>query len=88
MNLKQIAFREGDMWIGQCLEIDICAQAETLEILRDRIDAMIVAEQALAGYQMTATPAHAPTHFHLMWDSCSIEKHGFRIVINNAANLK
>lgn len=46
--LRAVAFRESNgkslVWIGQCLEIDICAQGATLAELRERLRETVEAE--------------------------------------------
>lgn len=69
--IRIIAFREGDCWIAQCLEYDICAQAPDLDELSARIDATIDAERAYSVSQ-DKKPFEgigpAPEHFVEMWE--------------------
>lgn len=60
--IRVIAFKDGDQWVAQCLEHDVCAQADDLDTLRRRIEIALEAESPLANL-----PA-APQHFHNMWD--------------------
>lgn len=71
-HLRFVVFRESDQWIGQCLEYDIGAQAETLDELRLRLE-ITVAEEAkdstVNGIPFTDVPA-APQAFFDMWERC------------------
>jgi hypothetical protein len=72
--VRVIAFKEGDMWVGQCLEYDIGAQAPDLDVLHNRLMMALGAERdesvrrhgtAFAGIEP------APPHFHEMWEKQS-----------------
>ena len=65
MGIRIVAFKEGDTWIAQCLEVDISAQASDLNTLSDRIEVAIEAEKPFTGI------ARAPDHFFKMWESVS-----------------
>lgn len=71
-DLRILIIKEGDMFVGQCLEHDVCAQARTLEQLERRMDAQLEAER-LAGLNSTGTDyGHidpAPEEFHNMWET-------------------
>lgn len=68
-----VVYRDGEAWVGQCLEVDIGAQAESPNELRDRLDAVIAAEyhMSLENGQgpFSGLPA-APEYFFSMWDNC------------------
>lgn len=36
-SLRVVAFQDGNKWIAQCLEVDVCVQADDLETLRNRM---------------------------------------------------
>jgi hypothetical protein len=59
------------MWVAQCLEYDIGAQAADLDTLRDRLEATVRAE-LLESVQRQKEPfagiPPAPDRFHRMWD--------------------
>ncbi|HVC54350.1 MAG TPA: hypothetical protein VND95_00245 [Stellaceae bacterium] len=72
--IRVILFKEGDLWVGQCLEYDIGAQARDLDELRARLTVAIEAERresiercgsAFAGI------AQAPPYFHELWEKRS-----------------
>ncbi len=70
-NIRVIAFREGDLWVAQCLEFDIGAQAANLEELHDRLMVAIKLERRESmerlGVPFAGIP-EAPPHFHAMWE--------------------
>ena len=69
--IRVIVFNEGDMWAAQCLEYDIGAQANTLEELKERIEAAIDAEcrESLArNGARFAGILPAPSHYERMWN--------------------
>ena len=46
--VRVVVFREGDWWVGQCLEYDIAAQAKTLSDLHYEFGRLLVGHYALA----------------------------------------
>lgn len=66
--IRTILFREGDWWVGQCLDIDIAAQARTQEGLRQEL-MRLLAGRALATEKLGVEPFQglppAPRRF---WD--------------------
>ncbi|UGA47226.1 hypothetical protein HU230_0014735 [Bradyrhizobium quebecense] len=60
--LRIVTFKDGDFWVAQCLEHDVCAQANDLDTLRSRIEVALEAESPLE-----RLPA-APAHFFELWD--------------------
>ena len=70
-SIRAIIFKDGDQWVGQCLEYDIAAQARDLETVRSRLIMTIEAE-AEAGMELNGDPfggiGRAPKHFYDMWD--------------------
>jgi hypothetical protein len=69
--IRVIVFQDGDSWVAQCLEHDICAQAADLEELRSRIDATIEAEAEYSKRKGTKPfdgIDPAPKHYHDMWE--------------------
>ena len=43
-----VVFREGDWWVGQCLEYDIATQAKTLTDLHYEVGRLLVGHYAVA----------------------------------------
>jgi hypothetical protein len=69
--LRVVVFKDGEMYVAQCLEHDICAQAADIRSLRNRIDAAIEAERDYArglGKSLTDTVSAAPKHYFEMWE--------------------
>ncbi len=67
--IRVIAFKDGDQWVAQCLEHDICAIADDLETLQYRVEVAIEAERALClekGLDLDSLPA-APKYFFDKW---------------------
>lgn len=60
--LRIVTFKEGDIWVAQCLEHDVCVQASDLHTLRSRMEVAIQAESPI-----TNLPK-APSHFFELWD--------------------
>lgn len=71
--IRVVAFKEGDQWIAQCLEYDICAMADNLDTLQSRIETAIEAKLGLcrlAGRDPGSLPA-APERFFSLWEKRS-----------------
>jgi hypothetical protein len=67
--IRVIAFQDGDHWVAQCLEHDICAIASDLETLQYRIEVAIEAERDLClenNLDLDSLPA-APQYFFDKW---------------------
>ena len=65
-DIRIIVYEEDGQFIGQCLEFDICTQAGTDELLRERMDCLLeveIAEMTKCGQVIAA----APEFFHDMW---------------------
>ena len=60
--IRIVAFKEGDAWVAQCLEHDVCAQAGDLDTVRARIEVAIEAESPLDKLPK------APAHFFELWE--------------------
>ena len=68
--IRVVAFKDGDQWVAQCLEHDICATADDLETLQYRIEVAIEAESELCkseGRDLSSLPP-APEHFSALWE--------------------
>lgn len=76
--IRVIAYKEGDIWVAQCLEHDIGAQADTLEILQRRLQLTIHAEaeesRKRTGSVFSDIPA-APPFFFEKWEHATTTAH-------------
>lgn len=72
MELRVVAYREGDYYIAQGLEFDICVQAKTIEELQDRFDLAAFATLAICAERGTdpyeGIP-RAPSEFWEMFEN-------------------
>jgi hypothetical protein len=71
--IRAIVFRDSGNLIAQCLEHDICVQAENAKTLRARLEVAIEAELELCkseGRDLSSLPK-APEHFFAMWEKRS-----------------
>ncbi len=78
-NIRILVFKDGDMYVAQCLEFDIAACADTLDQLRGdivgTIDAYRSESLALHGAAFQGI-GPAPAEFHDMWDEKNKFEHG------------
>lgn len=74
--IRIVVIKEGDMFVAQCLEHDICTQASDVDTLKDRMDCLIQVELE-SGQDIDA----APERFHKMWDTATsmIGDHCYRL---------
>lgn len=73
--LRVVVYRDGDMYIAQCLEMDIATQARDLDTLLERLDLTIDAECASSkerGESPFKGIAPAPNYFHGLWEKRSV----------------
>jgi hypothetical protein len=61
-----VIFSEEDFLVAQCLEHDICVQADTIEKLQKRFEATL----CLEGEDLPNI-AQAPGHFFDLWDKAT-----------------
>lgn len=61
--LRIVVFKEEGTFIAQCLEFDICTQADSMEVLQERMNCLIEVELS-SGQDID----EAPERFHKMWD--------------------
>jgi hypothetical protein len=70
-DIRAVIFQEGDLWVAQCLEYDIGAQAHDFDTVQRRLSLAIEVEQS------TSMEAHgkefagidrAPARFFEMWE--------------------
>lgn len=69
--IRAVVFRDGDIWVAQCLEYDIGAQAADLDVLRSRLMIAIDLERKESVKRRGSPFAGidpAPVHFHAMWE--------------------
>jgi hypothetical protein len=70
--IRVIVFREGDLYVAQCLEYDIATQSKSLESLIDRLELTLDAEFSLCdevGVQAHKAIPPAPNYYHGLWDT-------------------
>lgn len=71
--MRVVVFKDGEAWIAQCLEHDICAQASDLPSLWANLEATVEQDRAhslkLTGAEFGGIDK-APDHFFKMWDAC------------------
>lgn len=69
-HIRVIVYREGDVYVAQCLEHDIATQGADIPAALERLDLTIDAECALGkevgGQAFSNIPA-APNYFHTLW---------------------
>lgn len=71
--IRVLVCREGDLYVAQCLEVDIGAEARDIDTLRARLSMALRAEHVLrGGTEDDPFPGigEAPRFFHEKWDSC------------------
>jgi hypothetical protein len=68
--LRVVVFWEGESWIAQCLEYDICAQAPDVDTLRSRLAVALDAEWEAGGNSFSGIEK-APEHFFKKWERCT-----------------
>lgn len=73
-NISAVLYEEGDWWIGQCLQYDITAQANSLPELQYELERVLFAHLC-AGMAENRTPFEglppAPQKFWRMWQAGS-----------------
>ena len=69
-SLRVVIYRDGDSWLAQCLEHDICAQATDIETLYSRLDVAILAEREAGNGDLSGIEK-APEHFFKKWERCT-----------------
>lgn len=69
--IRVVLYQEGNSWVAQCIEYDIGAQADDIEVLCRRMQAVIRAEREESlrrfGKAFKGIPP-SPAHFQAMWD--------------------
>ncbi len=71
ITLRVIVFQDGGLWVAQCLEHDIGAQAHDIDTLNDRLRTVVLSEfkesMARNGSPFSGIDP-APERFQLMWE--------------------
>jgi len=74
-HVRVIVYSEGDLFIAQCLEVDIATQARDIPTLLERLDMTLDAECAICregGRDPLKRIAPAPNYFHDLWEKRSV----------------
>jgi hypothetical protein len=69
--IRAVIFQDGDLWIAQCLEYDIGAQAPDLDTLKRRLSLAVEVEQSTSlevHGKAFAGIDRAPKRFFDMWE--------------------
>lgn len=85
-HLRVVVFREGDVYVAQCLEIDIATQASDIPELLERLELTIDAECALSkelGEQPLQGIAPAPNYFHALWEKRSVSLEHLKVAVGH-----
>lgn len=75
-NIRAIIFREGDVYVAQCLEYDISAQAPNIDALLERIEMTVHAEFASCeerGKDARECICPAPHYYDTLWNTKSLK---------------
>lgn len=71
ISIRVIVFQDGELWVAQCLEYDIGAQADDIDTLNDRLMVVLKAEfkESMERHKEPfAGIDPAPKRFQLMWE--------------------
>lgn len=71
ITIRVIVFKESDVWVAQCLEYDIGAQADSIDALTAQLNAVLKAEfkESMERHERPfAGIEPAPQRFHTMWE--------------------
>lgn len=71
LELRVIVFKDNDLWVAQCLEHDIGAQAADVDTLMTRLEVVLKAECKTSlekGLKLLDGIEPAPARFFAMWD--------------------
>lgn len=90
-NLRVIVYREGDIYVAQCIEYDIATQAKDIDALLERLDLTIDAECAMSK-ERTGKPfggiAPAPNYFHNLWEKRSVSLEHLHIPVHQHLKIE
>lgn len=68
-SIRVVVVREGDLWVAQCLEYDICVQADDLKDISGRLDVALRLESEVREGDLSQI-GHAPQYFQDLWEQC------------------
>jgi hypothetical protein len=71
ITIRVVVFKDDDVWVAQCLEYDIGAQAADIDTLNERFNVALKAElkeSVERGKEPFAGIEPAPERFHTMWE--------------------
>jgi hypothetical protein len=74
--VRAVVFQDSGLWVAQCVDYDIGAQADDLDELRAQLEMTLYAEHvARSGTDSDPFPGidAAPQYFHDLWDKCGNE---------------
>ncbi len=79
--VRVITFREGDMFVAQALEVDVCAQGKTPDEANRRLVATLREEDRLAKAENRSVYdiGPAPHPFHVMYDNNQVTRTEARV---------
>lgn len=63
-SLRIVVYKEDNIFIAQCVNYDICAQAETVDELQSNMECLIELEMNDSNQELDP----APERFHNMWE--------------------
>ena len=73
-DMRVVVFKDGDLWVAQALEHDLCAQGIDLKTVRARLQMTVSLERAYSesnGKQPFEGIDSAPKYFHDLWANAS-----------------
>lgn len=69
--LRVLTFKEGDIWVAQAIERDICVQAPDFDTLKERFEVVLELECQKSEERGDDSPlaglTRAPDSFHEIW---------------------
>lgn len=79
--IRVITFKEGDLFVAQALEVDVCAQGETREEADKRLIALIhtEAQEAKANGRTLFDIGPAPHPFHVLYNNHNVVRSEARV---------
>lgn len=81
MTIRVVTFKEGELFVAQALEVDICAQGRTMEEANKRLVATMRAEEeeAKANGRSLLDIGPAPHPFHVLYDNHCVVRSEARV---------